>query len=170
MSAERMGYHGPSVFEGKSQIDRNARPAWFTENIESIPEAGRQLLERYSGIAPERVLPHVISIVRNIQSIIAIVSFLLTTLFPARQSLRHLVLCMHRPSPISRFHFAKTSLLVRGPTASSFRRNLSWRRLLLWPRDPLPSLQGRHTCNTATWLRLRVSFHWYGPRTILRSG
>ncbi|KAI9813674.1 MAG: hypothetical protein M1827_003745 [Pycnora praestabilis] len=58
MSAERKGYHGPSIFEGKSQVDSTARPAWFTENIESIPESGRRLLENYSEILPEQVLPH----------------------------------------------------------------------------------------------------------------
>ena len=63
MSTERKGCHGPSTFEGKSQIDPNNRPAWFTEQITSIPEAGRRLLEEYSGVAPEEVLPHVIRVV-----------------------------------------------------------------------------------------------------------
>ena len=65
MSAERKGYHGPSTFDGKSQTDSASRPAWYQENVESIPDAGRQLLEIYSGIPPEQVLPHVIAIVRS---------------------------------------------------------------------------------------------------------
>ena len=63
MAAGRTGHHGPSMFEGKSLVDPGARPAWFTEHIETIPDAGRQLLEDYSGIPSEQVLPHVIAIV-----------------------------------------------------------------------------------------------------------
>ena len=66
MSTEREGYHGPSTFEGKSQVDPNTRPAWFTEVIDSIPDVGRRLLEDYSGIAPEQVLPHVIHVVSTL--------------------------------------------------------------------------------------------------------
>jgi hypothetical protein len=62
---ERKGDHGHSAFEGKSQIDSSARPAWFTEHAKSIPEDGRFLLEEYSGIPPEDVLLHVTSVVRN---------------------------------------------------------------------------------------------------------
>lgn len=63
MATERQGHHGPSTFEGKSLVDPNTRPAWFTEVVESIPDVGRRLLEDYSGIAPKEVLPHVIHIV-----------------------------------------------------------------------------------------------------------
>lgn len=62
MSAERKGHHGPSTFDGKSLVDSVSRPAWYTKHVESIPDAGRHLLEVYSGIPPERVLPHVLAI------------------------------------------------------------------------------------------------------------
>ncbi|MCJ1434882.1 hypothetical protein MMC27_004252 [Xylographa pallens] len=59
---KRKGHHGPSIFDRKSQLDPTARPAWFTEHIKSIPEAGRRLLEQYSGIPPDQVLPHVVAV------------------------------------------------------------------------------------------------------------
>ncbi|MCJ1381174.1 hypothetical protein MMC17_004283 [Xylographa soralifera] len=59
---QRKGHHGPSIFDHKSQVDPTARPAWFTEHIESIPDAGRRLLEQYSGIPPDQVLSHVIAV------------------------------------------------------------------------------------------------------------
>lgn len=36
---------------------------WYTPDIESISEEGRSLLEEYSGIPPDEVLPHVRAIV-----------------------------------------------------------------------------------------------------------
>ena len=66
MSSERKGHHGPSTYDGISQVDPTTRPAWFTEHVSSIPDEGRRLLEQYSNIPPEQVLPHVIAIVRII--------------------------------------------------------------------------------------------------------
>lgn len=37
-----------------------AKPAWFTEDVSEIPANSRQLLEQYSHIAPDQVLPHVV--------------------------------------------------------------------------------------------------------------
>ena len=62
MSTERKGYHGPSSFEGHCQTDASSKVAWYSENITSIPATGRQLLEDYSGISPEQVLPHVLAL------------------------------------------------------------------------------------------------------------
>ena len=39
---------------------KKERPAWFTENVTEIPANARTLLEQYSHIAPDQVLPHVI--------------------------------------------------------------------------------------------------------------
>lgn len=40
---------------------------WFTKDVDdsNIGEAARELLETYSGIPAEEVLPHVLAIVRN---------------------------------------------------------------------------------------------------------
>lgn len=40
---------------------------WFTKDVDNsnIGEAARQLLENYSGIPADEVLPHVIAIVSN---------------------------------------------------------------------------------------------------------
>ncbi|KAI9812867.1 MAG: hypothetical protein M1827_004385 [Pycnora praestabilis] len=35
---------------------------WFTADIEAIPEAARKLLETYSGIPSERVVPHILEV------------------------------------------------------------------------------------------------------------
>ena len=37
---------------------------WYTENVAKIPEGARQLLQNYSGLEPEEVIPHVVSVVR----------------------------------------------------------------------------------------------------------
>ena len=58
----------PSIFDNKSLVDHTARPAWFTEHIETIPEAGRRLLEQYSGIQPDLVLPRVTAVVSRSRS------------------------------------------------------------------------------------------------------
>ena len=61
-ATERKGHHGPDTFEGKSQVDPAARAAWFKEDVTSIPDDGRRLLEEYSGIPPDDVIPHVLKI------------------------------------------------------------------------------------------------------------
>ncbi|KAL9066105.1 MAG: hypothetical protein Q9161_007763 [Pseudevernia consocians] len=62
MSTERKGYHGPTIFQGHCQTNPSAKVAWYTENITSLPATGRKLLEDYSGILPEHVLPHVLAL------------------------------------------------------------------------------------------------------------
>ena len=42
---------------------RQAAQAWFDEKADEIPDDSRQLLEKYSGIPPEEVMPHVQRIV-----------------------------------------------------------------------------------------------------------
>ena len=76
MSIERKGYHGPSTFEGKSQTDPANRPPWLTEQIASIPEVGRRLLEEYSGVAPAEVLPHVTRVVRKSGTVVEKINLL----------------------------------------------------------------------------------------------
>ena len=62
MSTDRRGHHGPSVFQGQPQIDSSSKVAWYSEHINSIPAAGRALLEDYSGVPADQVLPHVLAI------------------------------------------------------------------------------------------------------------
>jgi len=38
------------------------RPGWYQSDVQSIPEEARALLETYSGLKPEEVLPHVLAI------------------------------------------------------------------------------------------------------------
>ena len=62
MSATRVGHHGPSSFEGVSQVDSSEKVPWYNANVTTISPMGRQLLESYSQISPPDVLPHVLGI------------------------------------------------------------------------------------------------------------
>ncbi|KAF2817656.1 uncharacterized protein BDZ99DRAFT_21264 [Mytilinidion resinicola] len=42
--------------------DKSHKPLWYVENLESIDDASRELLEKYSGIAPEKVIPHIVEV------------------------------------------------------------------------------------------------------------
>lgn len=42
-----------------------SRPEWYTEKLESVDEATRTVLEKYSGIPPDGVIPHILKIVSN---------------------------------------------------------------------------------------------------------
>ena len=39
---------------------------WYTKEIDSIPPPMREVLEKYSGIPPERVIPHISELVSAI--------------------------------------------------------------------------------------------------------
>ena len=62
MTAKRKGHHGPITFSDQSLNNSSARVAWYHEHVASIPDAGRKLLEKYSGIPPNQVLSHVLEI------------------------------------------------------------------------------------------------------------
>ena len=44
--------------------ESKSRAGWYMDEVQTIPDSARRLLERYSGLKPEEVLPHVLSIVR----------------------------------------------------------------------------------------------------------
>ena len=54
--------HGPPVFAGKPAVDL-LRQGWYKQDVDSIDDDERELLEKYSGLKPEEVLPHVLIIV-----------------------------------------------------------------------------------------------------------
>ncbi|KAJ6572226.1 hypothetical protein B0H19DRAFT_1256125 [Mycena capillaripes] len=62
MAAERKGTHGPSSYEGKSLTDSENKVGWYEENITEISPEGRMLLEEYSGIPLDEILPHVLRV------------------------------------------------------------------------------------------------------------
>lgn len=39
------------------------KPDWYQTDVQSINPEAQQLLESYSGLAPDEVLPHVLSLV-----------------------------------------------------------------------------------------------------------
>ena len=43
---------------------RDKSVGWYTPTLENISEAQRDLLENYSHIAPDRVIPHILEVVR----------------------------------------------------------------------------------------------------------
>lgn len=43
---------------------RSTQVPWYTADLETISEPARQLLETYSKIPPDQVIPHIIRIVR----------------------------------------------------------------------------------------------------------
>jgi hypothetical protein len=45
------------------------RPEWYQKDVQSINAEAQRLLENYSGLAPEDVLPHVLSLVRLLTTI-----------------------------------------------------------------------------------------------------
>ena len=46
------------------------KPAWYQKDVQSINADAQSLLESYSGLAPAEVLPHVLSLVNCIFSIL----------------------------------------------------------------------------------------------------
>lgn len=43
---------------------RDKSVGWYTPTLENVSEAQRDLLENYSHIEPDRVIPHILEIVR----------------------------------------------------------------------------------------------------------
>ena len=58
--------HGPAFFQGEPAVDAVLKQAWYSEDVDSVPEDARRLLEDYSGLKPEEVIPHVIALVCQI--------------------------------------------------------------------------------------------------------
>lgn len=56
----RQGYHSQSTYEGDPQTDSEKEVGWLQEHIISMPEAGRELREEYSGIPLNNAFPHVL--------------------------------------------------------------------------------------------------------------
>ena len=46
---------------------RDKSVGWYTPTLENITEAQRDLLENYSHIAPDRVIPHILEVVRRLR-------------------------------------------------------------------------------------------------------
>lgn len=60
VSGER--HHGPAIFEGEPAVDAVLKQAWYDENVKSIPDDARRLLEEYSGLDPNEIIPHVVAL------------------------------------------------------------------------------------------------------------
>ena len=60
---QNVRHHGPAIFEGQPAVDAALKQAWYTENVDSIPEGARFSLEQYSNLELEEVVPHVVTMV-----------------------------------------------------------------------------------------------------------
>jgi hypothetical protein len=47
---------------------RDKRVGWYTPTLDNISDAQRDLLENYSKIAPDCVIPYILQVVRILQS------------------------------------------------------------------------------------------------------
>jgi hypothetical protein len=43
---------------------RDKRVGWYASTLDTIPDSQRDLLENYSKIEPDRVIPHILEVVR----------------------------------------------------------------------------------------------------------
>ena len=59
------GVNSDTSFTSKETNPKKEKPAWFTEDVREIPSNARNLLEKYSHIAPDQVLPYVVEQVRS---------------------------------------------------------------------------------------------------------
>ena len=52
---------------------------WYTAEIGSIPPAMRELMEKHSGLAPDKVVPHISDVVRICSQLMSLEARPLTT-------------------------------------------------------------------------------------------
>ena len=62
---ENISSHGPPIFDGQPAVG-TLKQAWYKEDVQSINDDERQLLEEYSGLKPEEVMPHVLALVSSL--------------------------------------------------------------------------------------------------------
>ena len=53
----------PSTSAMPDVIRRNKSVGWYEPTLENITSAQRDVLENYSGIPPDRVIPHILAVV-----------------------------------------------------------------------------------------------------------
>ena len=63
MMVQNGGRNGPAIFEGLPAVDAVLKQAWYTESVDVVPDGARHLLEQYSKLEPEEVVPHVVKVV-----------------------------------------------------------------------------------------------------------
>ena len=108
-------HHGPVVFEGEPAVDAVLKQAWYAENVDSVPDDARNLLEEYSGLKPEEVVPHVLALVtqppHHTSTTICCISNLADTIFAEGSSLQDLVLRVHRSNALPNLQPCSTPVL-----------------------------------------------------------
>ena len=65
MTAQTHKTDGSSTVATEDQLGSRSRDvAWYSKDISEIPEAAREVLEKYSKVPPEEVKDHVTKVVR----------------------------------------------------------------------------------------------------------
>ena len=64
MEGQSRRRHGLAIFDGQPAVHETLKQAWYKADVDSIPPKARDLLEQYSGLKSEEVIPHVIALVR----------------------------------------------------------------------------------------------------------
>ena len=78
---------------------RDKSVGWYTPTLENITEVQRDLLENYSHVAPDRVIPHILEVVGRLRLFLIIRS--MTDNAPiARPSLGNSSLSMYWTAPL----------------------------------------------------------------------
>lgn len=62
MTSTKITTAPPSTPPGIGTRDKSV--GWYTPTLENISEPQRDLFENYSHIAPDRVIPHILEVVR----------------------------------------------------------------------------------------------------------
>ena len=68
MALEHTGYTLPLQPDSSIKKEASSNPeekAWYTKDVTMISPEARQLLESYSRIPPDQVIPHVLNLVRT---------------------------------------------------------------------------------------------------------
>lgn len=84
---------------------------WYQESVETIPEDERELLEQYSGLKPEEVIPHVVALVSRSVPFEGWESYVVSNIPKARQSISNQRLYMHRTITLPVLSLATPPLL-----------------------------------------------------------
>ena len=159
----------------------SGQESWYTEDVTAaaIPLEARELLEQYSKIPPDEVVPHILEVVSskslhiNNFAFPPPMQFALTSenthCLIAVQSLRRLRLRLHRPTPLPKYQVSLTPLLLSSLGPPPRRRDVPRCRLLLRPRAALPRPR-RHPVYAAPRLRFRAALPGLRIRSLPRSG
>ena len=148
----------PNVYASSSPANprlkigsRDKSVGWYQPTLDNITEAQRDLLEKYSHLAPDDVIPHILEIVRISPSLIVFPSTP-PDVSTARSCLGSLPISLRGPAPLRRPLPLPRALLPRRPVPPAERRFPPRSRLLLRAR-PAQTRARRRASHEPVWGR-----------------